>query len=397
MKFLFWAMASHGTGISGGDRIYIEFARRWGKSYPITVVTWEEGIAMMARNNLQPGPNLSFMPLSIPPGSFLLRYFSRIFIAVYKSFTLNIDDPNRTYLYSASEFWMDSLPCFVLKLRYPSLIWAATWYQTAPSPLMGFAQGRHRFNALLLWLSQLPVRPLIANFAGHVLVNNDLEKKVFPKNHTITVLGAVDTLQIDAWREKHSQVKPEYDAVFQGRFHPQKGAVELIDIWKLVVAQMPSAKLAMIGDGPLMKKVKLQISNYKLQKNIKLFGFLFDGNHKYKVFAQSQIAVHPAFFDSGGMASAEAMAFGLPCVGFNLPAYDSYYPKGMVKVPIGDLSAFSRAIIDLIDNSKKRQDLGDQAGQFIHKSYSWDYRAAQILQQIIEMKLRQKDRAILQR
>ena len=51
----------------------------------------------------------------------------------------------------------------------------------------------------------------------------------------------------------------KYDAVFIGRFHPQKGVLELIDIWKRVVNKKPQAKLAMIGDGPLMKKVQLKI------------------------------------------------------------------------------------------------------------------------------------------
>lgn len=395
MKFIFWAMASHGTGISGGDRIYIEFARRWCKTYPIIIVTWEEGIAMMARNNLQSGPNLTFLSLPIPQTPFLLQYILRIFIGVYRSFTLNIDDLSQTYLYSASEFWMDSLPCFVLKLRYPSLIWVATWFQTAPSPLIGFAQGRHRFNALLLWLSQLPVRPLIAKFADHILINNNLEKKVFPKNHTIIVLGAVDTLQVDAWRKKHRQIRLKYNAVFQGRFHPQKGVVELIDIWKLVVTQMPLARLAMIGDGPLMPQVKEQITKLGLKKNVDLLGYLFDGDRKYKVFASSQIVVHPAFFDSGGMASAEAMAFGIPAVGFNLPAYDSYYPRGMVKVPVGDLNAFAAAIVDLLDHPQRRNILGKRAGKFIYQSYSWDYRAQEILQQIVEKINQESDRGTL--
>ena len=34
------------------------------------------------------------------------------------------------------------------------------------------------------------------------------------------------------------------------------------------------------------------------------------------------------------LVAQEAMAFVIPCVGFNLKAYESYYPKGMIKVPI---------------------------------------------------------------
>lgn len=377
-------MASHGAGISGGDRIYIEFARRWSKTYPITMITWEEGITMMARNNLQPGPNLSLLSLPIPQAPFLLRYILRIFICVYRSFILNIDDPSRTYLYSASEFWMDSLPSFILKLRYPTLKWIATWYQTAPNPFIGFSNGRYRIAALLLWLSQLPIKPLISNFANYVLVNNDLEKKIFPNSHTVVVLGAVDTTQVDIYHSQNQFIKKKYAAVFQGRFHPQKGVVELIDIWKTVVSKYKNAKLVMIGDGPLMPEVKKRIKNLSLEKNVDLLGYVFDGPQKYKIFSQSLMAVHPALFDSGGMASAEAMAFGIPAIAFNLPAYHSYYPKGMVKVPIGDLNAFAEAIIDLLNHSHKRNKIGRQAEQFIYTSYSWDFRAKQVLSEVIK-------------
>ena len=46
------------------------------------------------------------------------------------------------------------------------------------------------------------------------------------------------------------------------------------------------------------------------------------------------MVVHPAIFDSGGMAAAEAMAWGLPGVSFDLPALKTYYPQGMIKNPL---------------------------------------------------------------
>ena len=213
-----------------------------------------------------------------------------------------------------------------MKVRYPKIKWVATWYQTAPNPFVGYAEGdrakKYRLSALLYWLSQLPIKPLISVFADFVLVNNEEEKKQFPKLNSkkriIVVYGAVDLERITNYKLEFKNLPKVYDAVFQGRFHPQKGAVELIEIWKKVVDKNKNAKLAMIGDGPLMDDIKLQITNYKLEKNIKLFGYVFDGIKKYKIFSQSKIVVHPAFYDSGGMASAEAMAFGLPCIGFNL-------------------------------------------------------------------------------
>ena len=83
------------------------------------------------------------------------------------------------------------------------------------------------------------------------------------------------------------------------------------------------------------------------------------------------------------MASAEAMAFGLPCVGFDLPAYDSYYPFGMIKVDKGNLQGFAQKIIDLLTNKKKYNNYSKQALEIVNKNWSWDRRCYETLQKII--------------
>ena len=132
-----------------------------------------------------------------------------------------------------------------------------------------------------------------------------------------------------------------------------------------------------------MQDVRGRIQDLRLESNIKLFGYLFDGPEKYSIFAKSKIVVHPAFYDSGGMASAEAMTFGLPCIGFNLKSYESYYPKGMVKVKTSDLDAYAAKILMLLKDKSLRERIGKEGKEMIYKNYSWDSRAQEILGQII--------------
>ncbi|MDP3733001.1 MAG: glycosyltransferase [Candidatus Daviesbacteria bacterium] len=383
-KIYIFALAAAGQGISGGDRIFIEFARRWSKEFPVTIFLWEEGFQMCQRQGLQISNikyQISNMDLWKRLG-FIINYLARIFEGIRLGLTTKLENTEDTIVYSASEFWMDSLPCFLLKLRFSKIKWVAAWYQTAPSPLKGFS------GSLIYWLVQLPIKPLIDRFADFVLVNNALEKKVFKrldrKNKAIVVLGAVNIQEIDKWKKKLKDLPKVYDGVFQGRFHPQKGVMELIDIWKIVVDKKPDVKLVMIGDGPLMKNLKFKISNLKLEKNIILTGYLFDGEEKYKIFAQSKVVVHPAIFDSGGMASAEAMAFGLPCVGFNLKSYKYYYPSGMEKVKEGDLEAFADKVLELLQDNNLYKRVANEALHLISDKWSWEYRARQILNAVLE-------------
>lgn len=389
LHFYFFSLAAIGKGLSGGDRIFIELARRWVKEFPINLYLWKDGREMCRRQKLT-GDQLSYKISSVPSlfrGNFWITYFYLIFEGIALGLTINPEKKKELILYSSSDLWMDILPAFLLKLRFPQVKWIATWYQTAPKPWRGFSEGgresRYTLSAFFYWFSQLVSKPIINKFADKVIVNNETERSQFSqlnkKGKVAVILGGVDVSSIERWKERHSVLKKKFDAVFQGRFHPQKGVVELVEIWKLVVEKIPQAKLAMIGDGPLMRDVKREIKKYSLEDNIKLFGYVFDGPKKYRIFQSSKLVVHPAFYDSGGMASAEAMAFGLPCVGFDLKAYTSYYPKGMVKVPIGDMQEFSKKILWLLKNNKERNRIGKQAYEMIRKSWSWDSRASYIL------------------
>jgi len=391
-KIYIFALAATGSGISGSDRIFIEFARRWSKICPIEIYVWEEGYKMCQSQNLN-SSNIKYLVSNMEPWKnfgFIVNYIGRIIEGIKIGLTLKTKEDTRIVIYSASEFWMDSLPAFILKIRNSNIKWVAAWYQTAPFPWKGYSEGnrgnKYHFSALIYWLIQFPIKSLIKKQANLVLINNEEERKVFPKlsgkERAVVVFGAVDINKVKKWKEKLGNQPKIYDAVFQGRFHPQKGVEELVDIWKQVVAHKPGAKLVMIGDGSLMDTVKLKIKNKKLEDNIILTGYLFDGEEKYRIFSQSKLVVHPAFFDSGGMAAAEAMAFGLPCVGFDLKSFKSYYPEGMVKVGSGDIELFAESVVELLNNSKKRVSLGARVLKMIEKKWSWDMRAQQVFAKI---------------
>lgn len=388
--FYFFSLAATGKGLSGGDRIFIEFARRWSKKFSVEIYTSEDGVKMCELQKLT-GERLSIWQSSrtILKGEFISNYLYKIIKGIQLGFKLYIKEND--ILYPASDFWMDFFPALILKLRYPKSKLIASWYQTAPSPIKGYSQGdrekSYRVNALLYWLTQLPTKPLVERLADFVFINNEEEKKHFPalgsKNRAIVVLGAVNLKQIKEWIDKRKdKFGKKFDAVFQGRFHAQKGVEELIDTWKIVVDKKSDAKLAMIGDGPLMSNVQERIVKNNLEKNITLFGYLFDGDKKYSILQQSRVVLHPALYDSGGMAAAEAMAFGLPAVGFDLSSYKSYYPFGMVKVKIGDLEAFASVVLKLLGNKKYYKKISDESVEMIQKAWDWDIRADEVLSRI---------------
>jgi glycosyltransferase involved in cell wall biosynthesis len=137
----------------------------------------------------------------------------------------------------------------------------------------------------------------------------------------------------------------------------------------------------MIGIGPLEKEIREKIEKLGLQNNVELLGFK-DGDEKHEIFKQSKIVVHPATYDSGGMAAAEAMGWGLPGVSFDLEALRTYYPKGMLKTKCFDLREFANNIIELLSNKELYNKLSKEALKLVKEEWDWNKRASLIYKKV---------------
>lgn len=390
MNFHIIAIAALGKGLSGSDRIFIELSKNLKtRGHQVFVYVWEEGHKMCFSQKLT-GIKFVIWPVGfIKSFGFFVTYIFRILSSLWHSLSLKLENNKSIVIYSASDFWMDSLPGWILKMRFPKIKWVGTYYLAAPNPFYGFKEGGIKIIPSIkdsfYWLMQQIPYFLIKKYADLVCVTSDPDIERFPshkmKGHYLVIKGGVDLKNI----KPSNNLSKIYSAVFIGRFHKQKGVLELVQIWRKVVDKIPNAKLAMIGDGPLMENVKLQITDNKLQKNIKLFGFLFDGPKKNQIFRQSKIVVHPAIYDSGGMAPAEAMAFGLPGVSFDLKALKSYYPQGLLKANVGDLDDFANKILQLLEDTALYKKMSEEAIKMIRQEWSWDERCDQFLSKIYDL------------
>jgi glycosyltransferase involved in cell wall biosynthesis len=203
----------------------------------------------------------------------------------------------------------------------------------------------------------------------------------FP-NKSIIVQGGVYIPTDILVKKMKPPYQRKFDAIFIGRLHQQKGVLTLVDIWHLVVARLPKSKLLIIGDGELANKLKTKIKILKLKKNITLTGFLI-GPKKFNYIRQSKIIVHPATYDSGGMAAAEAMAWGLPGVAFDLESLQTYYPQGMIKTICFDQQIFANNIIKLLSDPSLYTTTSTSARELVKKKWRWSSRLETIYQALL--------------
>jgi glycosyltransferase involved in cell wall biosynthesis len=391
--FLNWVQGWE-RALTGGDRIWTELAKRWKTKTNLTIIGSEGALKIAEQNyvtgiekiissgNIKDKNNLSIFVL-------FKNTVKRIFLG---NIALNKFLKNRRidFLYSTSDFPADSLPAFFIKIRHPEIIWIAGYYLFVSPPWKADSpyKGKTALRGFVYWLSQIPTLFYIKHFADFVFVTSepDVKKFITPKrdkNKIIVVRGGVDTSESKKYlRLKKDPIeRKKYLACFVGRLHYQKGVLELIDIWKNVVKIKPQAKLAIIGNGPLEKEMKDKIAQLKLEKNIDLLGFK-DGKEKYEIFKNSKTVVHPAIYDSGGMAAAEAMAWGLPGISFDLEALKTYYPKGMIKTPCFDLNQFAQNIINLDEDKILYKKISLQAIDLINSQWDWNKRAQDIFEKV---------------
>jgi len=374
--------------LSGGDRILIELSKQWAyRGLNIIIHTNKNGHILCQTQGLhRSNIKIDYFHSFFVNSPFLpVAYLARVMRGTFRALRVNYH--SNCLVYSSSDFWPDSLPAFIMKLRNKNIKWIAGFYLFAPkiwqkgSPY----KGKRWFTGLFYWLTQLPVYWIVKKFADMVFVTSepDVEKFVTKKRERDKILvirGGVDTDPSEKYLNCEEVIPVEerkYDAVFIGRFHPQKGVLELIQIWREVANRKHNAKLAMIGVGPLEEEVIEKIQKLGLQGNIELLGFR-DGEEKYKIFKQSKIVVHPATYDSGGMAACEAMAWALPGVSFDLEALKSYYPQGMIKTPCYDLKVFAENILDLIEDGQLYEKISKEAIDWA-REWDWDKRAEDIL------------------
>lgn len=101
-----------------------------------------------------------------------------------------------------------------------------------------------------------------------------------------------------------------------GRLSPEKGQLDLLDVFKLIYDEDSEFVLDIVGDGPDYKAVKEKISELGLTNNVIMHGFQ---NKKYidKLLDRSALFLMCSYEESFGIVLIEAGSHGVPQIAFS--------------------------------------------------------------------------------
>ena len=120
---------------------------------------------------------------------------------------------------------------------------------------------------------------------------------------------------IDWQRIERIAPSPEQsDIVFAGRLAVHKNIDQLILAVGIIRSQLPDVRVAIIGDGPEMERLRSLTRIMNLEKNIQFYGFIESYDDALALMKSSRAFASPSSREGFGMAALDANACGLPVV-----------------------------------------------------------------------------------
>lgn len=371
--------------LSGGDKLLEKMAKFLPKNNNITVIIPKIGIkhwqdAKLTNTTLFTLPE-TFFDNKPSPTLIFIAYLLRI----WHSYFMLRKIKNSDLIYSSTNVFPDVVPAFLFRLTN-NIPWVARVHHLVSPPLK--RPGRLTVN-MVSYALQMCSNFMIKTKSTKILALNSILIKIlrshgFPKNK-LNILGA--GIELEKIQKGKPFINKYYDAIFVGRLHPTKGIYDLVEIWEQVIKDKPTARAVIVGGGTQneMKKLASQIKNANLQKNLILLGYLSEMN-LIRTLKSSKIFLFTDYEAGWGMAIAEAMAAGLPVVGYNLDVFGDVFKKGYITVPLGNKDDFAQKIIYLLNHpheyKKLKKEALEQAPQL-----SWE-KTSNNFQKIIKDELR---------
>ncbi|OGY92021.1 MAG: hypothetical protein A3H70_01990 [Candidatus Komeilibacteria bacterium RIFCSPLOWO2_02_FULL_48_11] len=160
----------------------------------------------------------------------------------------------------------------------------------------------------------------------------------------------------------------EHVLLTQGRLVPWKGITAIIDAVPLIQKQFSDAKLLIMGDGPEEEKLKLQVTNYKLQDSVIFLGKVTDKKQKKAYYQASRIFVLNTFYEGMSNTLSEAMSEELPVITTMAGGNPEFVDDNNGRlVEYNNIQQIASAVIELLASPELAKKLGESGRERARK------------------------------
>jgi glycosyltransferase involved in cell wall biosynthesis len=162
------------------------------------------------------------------------------------------------------------------------------------------------------------------------------------------------------------------------RLAHEKGVDIFLQMAEQVLAELPSARFVIAGDGPDRPMLEAMVKTMRIEASVDLVGRC---NDMPGFLASLDLLVSSSRSEGLPMVLLEAMASRLPVVGTSVGAVPSVVRDGLtgVLVPPNDVAALARAVVRLLQSEALRRQFGEAARILIAQEYSAERMTAEYL------------------
>ena len=182
---------------------------------------------------------------------------------------------------------------------------------------------------------------------------------------------------------KVANPKPFLSVLTVVRLVEHKGCYDFLKIAEKVCKIRNDVKFFLIGRGPLEFKIRSFIKTKRLESNVVLLKNLSEEDY-VKTIQNCDVYLHTNPNQEGfGLSVAEAMSCAKPVIAYDVPGVNNLIIGGKngFLVKPKDIDALISITTELLNNSKKREDVGEKAREFIVKNFNWNL-SSSMLQQV---------------
>lgn len=207
----------------------------------------------------------------------------------------------------------------------------------------------------------------------------DKHKKLFPKRYSNRFFSIGSPINWTKINQISETVQETNQFIYTGRIDEHKNILLLIDSFNLYIKKYNgNEELILVGDGPQRKEVEEKIERLNLNNKIHLIG----RKKQEEVFlelSKSKLFLFPSKGEGMSLSVLEAMAAGLPIVGFEVMGMKNIVEIGKNGILTESQTAesFCKAIVEAYNN---RDIMSLNA-----KKYSEKYDTENIVRRIYEI------------
>lgn len=266
----------------------------------------------------------------------LLLDYGRRFIGSLKQLhKIKPDDS----VYAVSDYWFDVWPLLLCKARRKLMILG----MDAPTLKEIIFRLRpdvdaSRLNSIYYWLSQNLSLWLFLLLGNKRLfyVHPDMKPRLLAMGYREEEIVFISNGMNLKAAEQVPPQKKEYDVVWLGRVHRQKGIDDLLAMFVILARELKDFRAVLVGR---LDELAPRLADLKLSHCVTLTGLVSE-EAKFRIFKASRVFLMPSRQESWGIVIAEALACDVPVVAYDLPAYRPIFGNLIDYVPSFDFEIF---------------------------------------------------------